>query len=119
MNWYLAKIVFQIITEKEYSKGQFDEQLRLIKADDHDEAIEKATTIGEKEQELFYNQRNKPVRWQFVGVAELLLLDTLRDGMEVYSRTEENPEPEKFIQLIQKKEENLRQQSVSKYLLLI
>jgi hypothetical protein len=119
MNWYLSKIVFQIVTGENHSRGQFDEQLRLIHAGDYEEAIEKAITIGEKEQELFYNQRNKPVRWQFIGVAELHLLDTLRDGMEVYSRTEENTEPEQFIQLIQKKEENLRQQSVNKYLLSI
>ena len=119
MNWYLSKIVFQIVTGEDYSKGQFDEQLRLIKAGDYEEAIEKATTIGEKEQELFYNQRNKPVKWQFIGVSELHLLDTLRDGMEVYSRTEENTEPEEFIQLVQKKEENLRQQNANKFLLLI
>jgi hypothetical protein len=32
MNWYIAKLVFNIAAEKTVHKPQFDEQLRLIAA---------------------------------------------------------------------------------------
>lgn len=41
MNWYLVKLVFQIIGEH-VTKPQFDEQLRLIRADEVEWALESA-----------------------------------------------------------------------------
>jgi hypothetical protein len=42
MNWYLTKIVFQIICGDGDHTPQFDEQLRLISASSKEAAISKA-----------------------------------------------------------------------------
>ena len=53
MNWYLGKIIFRIICGEGTHTAQFDEQLRLIAATDEEEAFQKATTIGQREQDGF------------------------------------------------------------------
>jgi hypothetical protein len=48
MNCYLAKIVYRIICGEGKHMPQFDEQLRLIYAEDDFHAFQKARIIGEK-----------------------------------------------------------------------
>jgi hypothetical protein len=71
MNWYVAKIVFRIVSGDGNHNAQFDEQLRLISAGDESEAFEKAYNIGCRNQDNFTNNRNEPVKWEFIDVAEL------------------------------------------------
>ena len=47
MNWYLTKIVFQIICGDGDHTPQFDEQLRLIRADKKEEALLNAASFEE------------------------------------------------------------------------
>lgn len=84
MNWYLAKIIFQIICGSGNHTPQFDEQLRLIVADEQHEALTKAKKIGEDEQESFFNERQQLVKWQFIDVAELYRLSNMIDGAEIF-----------------------------------
>jgi hypothetical protein len=108
MNWYIAKIVFGINTEASY-KQQFDEQLRLICADTQEEAFLKARTIGLSEEESFLNDRNKPVKWEFINVPELIRVRNLEDGVEVYSRIHEvEEEATSYIHVIHQKAIALR-----------
>lgn len=53
MNWYLSKLVYQIICDNGSHTPQFDEQLRLIHAEDDLHAFQKARLLGEREQDLF------------------------------------------------------------------
>ena len=46
MNWYLAKIIYQVISGDGLHTPQFDEQFRLIKADELEWAWEKAQVVG-------------------------------------------------------------------------
>ncbi len=46
MKWYLAKLVFRIICGEGEHTAQFDEQLRLIKANNKEEAFHKAKRVG-------------------------------------------------------------------------
>lgn len=103
MNWYLAKIVFQIICGNGQHQPQFDEQLRLIAATDEPEAYAKAKNVGEGKQQSFLNQQQKLVQWIFINVSELFRLDNLVDGAEVYSKIEEPGNPELYISLVNKK----------------
>ncbi len=48
MNWYLTKIVYRIICGQGNHTAQFDEQLRLIQADNAQEAFEKSAALGAK-----------------------------------------------------------------------
>lgn len=107
MNWYLAKLAFQIICGEGHHHPQFDEQLRLIAAEDEEEALLKARTIGTKEQETFLNQHQKLVQWKFIDVSELYKMSALIDGAELYSRIEEPDNADTYIELIQRKAKHI------------
>lgn len=89
MYWFLAKIVYQIVCGDGNHAPQFDEQLRLIKAEGLEEALTKSECIGKQEEECFYNNKQQLVQWQFVCVADLQPLAELLDGAEVYSQIKE------------------------------
>jgi hypothetical protein len=103
MKWYLAKIVFRIISGKGDHKAQFDEQLRLIEAIDRAAAFEKAKIIGKNTEECYLNQQKETVRWKFINVEELYHLHELQDGTEIYSRIQEYEEAENHIHVINTK----------------
>jgi len=86
MNWYLAKIVFRIVCGEGKHTPQFDEQLRLICADDREAAVCKAQLIGKQEEDVFCNEKQQLVTWRFVNVTELYSLETKIDGAEISSR---------------------------------
>jgi hypothetical protein len=108
MNWYIAKIVFGITAENSQHKPQFDEQLRLIIAESHEEAFLKARMIGIGEEDSFLNDKNNRVKWEFINVAELLPLSKLEDGVEVYSQIQEMDEARPYINFIHQKAVTLR-----------
>jgi hypothetical protein len=119
MNWYLAKIVFQIICGEGYHTPQFDEQLRLIGAHDDDQAFFKAQSIGEQEEVTFLNVQQKEVQWKFINVSELYRLSALIDGAELYSRISEPREADEYINLIHKKAQSIQEKSSHKLLHLL
>ena len=102
MNWYIAKIVFGIKTEAA-QKQQFDEQLRLITAESQEEAFLKARTIGLNEEDLFFNDKNNAVKWEFINVSELIPMKNIEDGVEVYSKIHEMEEATDYIHVIHQK----------------
>jgi len=116
MNWYLAKLVFQIICGQGKHAAQFDEQLRLIKASNEQEAFDKASTIGFQEEDEFYNQDQKLVHWKFINVCELYKLSGLLDGAELYSRIQESDNAELYIELTNKKAAHIKLNSTHKFL---
>ena len=107
MNWYLAKIVYQIICDKGLHNPQFDEQLRLIYAEDNLHAFQKARLIGEKEQDSFLNKVDKPVYWKFIDVSEIHTLNQFTDGAEMYSRINEEEDADIFIHVTRLKASHL------------
>ena len=107
MNWYLSKLVYRIVCGEGKHLAQFDEQLRLIAAEDKEEAFRKAQSIGRNEEEVFYNSRQQIVKWEFVNISELYLLHELIDGAELYSRIEEKENADAYIYTVNQKAENL------------
>jgi hypothetical protein len=107
MEWYLAKIVFQIVCGNGDHVPQFDEQLRLVSAVNKQEAFSKAQYTGKKEEETFYNRKEQLVQWQFINVSELYRLSELIDGAELYSRIEEKDNAENYIRVINEKAESI------------
>ena len=103
MNWYLAKMIFRIICGDGNHTAQFDEQLRLITANSKEEAFHKAQLLGGKEQEMFFNNNQQLVQWQYISVSELYQLNELIDGAEVYSRIEEQENADSYLHIIHKK----------------
>lgn len=107
MSWYLTKIVFRIICGDGEHAPQFDEQLRLVMATDKEEAFRKAQAIGKNEDEVFINNKQQLVRWQFVNVCELYHLNNMIDGAELYSRITEEDDADHYEYVINKKAENI------------
>ncbi len=107
MEWYIAKIVFQIICGNGDHTPQFDEQLRLVAAVDKQEAFSKATHTGKKEEETFYNRKEQLVQWQFINVSELYRLGELIDGAELFSHIEEKDNAAQYIRIINEKAESI------------
>lgn len=108
MKWYLAKIVFRIICGDGNHAAQFDEQLRLVAAGNESEAFEKASSIGNNEEESFYNLKQELVHWQFINVSELHCLNELTDGGEIYSRIKEVDDAEVYATLVHRRAESIQ-----------
>lgn len=113
MKWYLAKIVYRIICGDGNHTPQFDEQLRLIKAEDNFQAFQKARLLGHREQDNFMNANDKPVHWKFLDVTEITELNTISDGLEIYSQIIEEPEADIYLGYIKRKANYLQQVSLN------
>ena len=116
MNWFLAKIVYRIVCGEGNHTPQFDEQLRLIEADDETTAFAKARAIGDQEQEMFFNQQQKLVQWQFINVSELYKISALIDGAELYSKVQEADNAELYTELVNKKAAHIQSNITHKFL---
>lgn len=114
MKWFIAKLVFQIIQEEGKVPSQFDEQLRLIMAEDISKAFTKSQIFGRNEEVEFSRGSKDRVKWTFVAVAELFPIQDLKDGMELYSFSPENPEAGHYLNYIKLKAEKLQESLVNK-----
>ena len=112
MKWYLAKIVYRIICGDGNHTPQFDEQLRLIEATDNFQAFQKARLLGHREQDNFLNVQDKPVHWKFLDVTELLEINNLSDGLEIFSQIKEEPHEKDYLNYVKRKANYLQQLSL-------
>lgn len=108
MNWYLAKIVFNIHTGNEPFAKQFDEQFRLIAANNYEEAFGKARVLGLNEEDSIENEKKRKIKWEFVDVADLLPIGDFKDGMEIYSRIHEEDEAGPYIRYLHDKASHIQ-----------
>ena len=118
MQWYLSKIVFQIICGNGDHTAQFDEQLRLVGAVDEEEAFMKATEMGENEEDRFFNHKQQLVQWKFINISELYLL-SLIDGAELHSKISEVDDDFSYISLVNGKAEQIKLKQSHKLLHLL
>ena len=114
MNWYLAKMVYRIICGDGKHVPQFDEQLRLIKAENELHAFQKAQLLGERDQDNFLNAAQKPVHWKFIDVSEIHQLDELIDGAEMYSKIKEEENAEQYIRITRLRAAHILESSLHK-----
>ena len=114
MKWYLAKIVYRIICGEGNHAPQFDEQLRLIQAEDDMHAFQKARIIGDEEEESFLNNAQEPVQWRFVDVSELHPVNNLIDGVEIYSRIGEEEDGANYTKLVKDRAKYLHESCLQK-----
>lgn len=119
MNWYVAKIIYQIICGEGRHTPQFDEQVRLITAADEADALEKAHRIGHAEAEVFCNDKAELVQWRFINVPELYCLQQMIDGAEIWSRIAEVDDAAHYISLVNKKADSLQEGTTHRLLNLI
>ena len=121
MKWFLAKLVFRIICGSGNHTPQFDQQLRLIYAEDELHAFYKARLMGDEESiDAVENVKEKiesitNVNWKFIDVTELHLLTCDADGAEIYSVIREEPDANLYIRHIQKAARQLLQQGLHQF----
>lgn len=97
MNWYLAKLIFQVSSGEGNHTPQFDGQWRLIRADEVAWAYEKASVLGRLDECSFLNDHDETVTWKFIEVADIHLIGTLEDGAQIFSATEEPGDARAYI----------------------
>ena len=94
---------------------QFDEQLRLIYAEDELQAFTKAEITGLREEEMFINKKQKLVHWKFIAVSGLYSLNELSDGAEVFSRIIEHHDSQQYINHVKETSVLLRESCTDDY----
>lgn len=109
MNWYIAKIVYEIICGDGGHCPQFDEQLRLVSAENATEAFQLANEMGVAEAMSFENEKKQLVQWKFIAVPELLLLQTQIHGAELFSRIREVDDVPQYKEIIYSRANSLKQ----------
>jgi hypothetical protein len=107
MNWYLAKLVYRIITGDGSHTPQFDVQFRLIRAEEPEWALEKAQIIGRIGEASFANARNEPVNWKFMVVEDVRRISALDDGEQVYGQIVEPDDAGEYLELTRAKSQRL------------
>lgn len=114
MKWYLVKLVFQVLSGEGAHTPQFDEQVRLISADEVNWAYEKATVIGWLEQRSFLNHSEENVTWKFIEVAEIQVVPNPEDGVLLCSYTAEPDNAKEYIEATRIKAEKSLAISIKK-----
>jgi len=103
---YIAQLYFEIQSQ-EQNKSQFDCQLRMIQAENEEEAFFLAKEIGLKETTQFVNENGKLVKWNFVGITHIQELDFSENGTQIFSDTIEIDKKDTFLSYIQTKSKDL------------
>lgn len=103
MNWYIAKLVYQVISGEGNHTPQFDEQLRLIRAEEFEWAREKAGIVGKLCEYRCKNEKNEEVHWKFIDVIDICPIKSLEDGDEIYSSTQEPKDVTDYLSTLSSK----------------
>ncbi len=88
MKWYVAEIIVQCrIQGKSEDPSEYDRQIKVLRAADHESAYQRALALGQAENHSYENLEGGTVHWEFVGLANLaeLLDNEIEDGTEIYS----------------------------------
>lgn len=96
MEWFLAKLVYRFQALPDTDITQFDEQLRLIHAEDELHAFHKAQQIGQQEQQSGDALSAHNICWHFIDVTELYKLNKMMDGAEVLSHLLETTDAKRY-----------------------
>ena len=114
MNWYLAKLVYQIVYGNGLYSAQFSEQLRLVEAADDVHAFTKAQQIGHKEENVLCVETDALIQWKFIDVCELIELKDTADGAEVLSQVSEPANAKLYLKTVQRQASQLLADSCTK-----
>jgi hypothetical protein len=106
MNWYLTKIVFELVGLQTATKSQFEEQLRIVTATNVKEAVHKITVLVQKEEEACVGL-HKQLRWKLVAVTAIFPLHEMIDGAELFSTTVETEYAASFIDTAQRRAKDI------------
>ena len=84
---YVAKLLFQFrvtVAGKHFKRRLCEERFIMFRAASAKEALAHAKRRGKEEQHSYKNSGGNPVRFEFIGVMELLDLDLASEEDEVW-----------------------------------
>ena len=86
--WYVAVLVLECRVG-DHPTGTADVQIRLVAADSHEEAYEKALFLGRRAEQTYSNADGEQVTWLFKGLHALdeAFAQELTDGAEIWGFT--------------------------------
>ena len=96
MEWYLAKLVYRFQPKVADGTVHFEEQIRLVEAEDELHAFHRAQQIGCQEECHLEHKDTGHIHWHFIDVTELLRLHKTMDGAEILSQSHKTTEPELY-----------------------
>ncbi len=116
MKWFLCKLVFQVICGNGNHVAQFEEQLRLICAEDELHAFHKARLLGEGDCLKDTTVNYPAIQWKFIDVTELHVLQTETDGAEIFAVIKEEANASVYIRRVQKNAGQLLEQGLQEFI---
>jgi|GEM_PF-2249869 len=102
MRWFITKLVFNIADSGAVER-QFEEQWRMVAAEDRKHAFKKALDLGAKEAEEIIRDDGSAVKWEFIAVTDMIEFNPDSDGAEVHSSIASPEEPENYLRFVQQK----------------
>lgn len=87
MKTYTAQIIYRIKCGNTGTE-QYDEQWRLIIANDERDALNKAKEVGKQEEAMFVDRHGRPVEWAMIAIKDIHEID-LQHGALLHSAVKE------------------------------
>ena len=84
--WYASRLIVKRTVGNQISDFVYDEQVRLIDANNVEEAYAKAMKLGQEEECEYLNSEEQKVKWTFEGLFDLDYINSLNDGAEITSK---------------------------------
>lgn len=116
MKWFIAKLVFRVLCGNGGHAPQFNEQLRLICAEDELHAFHKARLLGEGDRLACEYGQLPAVQWKFIDVAALHCLHPDVDGTEIFSMMREEADATAYIRSVQQEAGLLLQDGLQQFI---
>ena len=114
MKWWLVKLVYRFIYGNGVHIAQFNQQLRMITAEDALHAFQKARLIGEREA-TFIQYNGIQISWKFIDVVDICALSNIKDGEEIWSVINEETDADMYIRTTQQKSKALLEKGILHY----
>lgn len=74
MRTYASQIIFSIKCDGKFT-GQYDEQWRLVFADDEQTAIEQSKDIGKEEGKVMVDRHGRTICWEMIAIKDIQELE--------------------------------------------
>lgn len=97
MKWFAVNCIYQVICGDGKHSPQFNEQTRLIYAQNACEALNKAKMMASGFNAPFKSCEGKPVIWTFISIGGIIEIDEPADGVEVSSKILEPKSVKKYL----------------------
>lgn len=74
MRTYASQIIYSIKCDGEFT-GQYDEQWRLLYAEDEPSAIELAKKVGKQEASIIVDRHGRTISWEMIAIKDVRELE--------------------------------------------